>query len=172
MRSAHKVNWYGLAIIVAGAVALVAAGCYTPLDLSQGPAPLRMPPPDWEGKEEECGYEDGLTGGQVFSLYCGYCHNARPLSERPFSNYKNVDAHMRSVANMTGKEYAVLVAWMRRWHDVPPPNPPVEPSPKKLIFSQPMNELREKKPAEGEAPRPPSGEGEQAANEAQEGPGQ
>ena len=50
------------------------------------------------------------------------------------------------------EEYAKLVAFMRRWHDVPPPNPPVEPSPKRLIFSQSINELREKTP---EGDRPP-----------------
>jgi hypothetical protein len=173
MPSDHKINWRGLAVILAGAAALVVVGCFhTPLDLSQGPAPLRTPPPDREGKEEECRYEDGLTGGRVFSMYCGYCHNKRPLSERPFSNYKNVDAHMRSVANLSGKEYAELVAWMRRWHDVPPPNPPVEPSPKKLTFSQPLNELREKKPADEKAPKPPAADVKPEAEEAAEEPNQ
>jgi hypothetical protein len=57
---------------------------------------------------------------------------------------------MHVVADLTGKEYAKLVEFLRRWHDIPPPNPPVEPSPKKLIFSQPINELRPQK-----APAPP-----------------
>ena len=122
-------------------------GCYnTPVNTSeyaQGPAPLRMPSP----ADADCGYEDSLTGGKVFSMYCASCHNARSLAERPFSNYKNVADHMRVRANLTGKEYAVLMEWMRRWHDVPPPNSPLEPSPKRLIFSQPMNELRELPPA-------------------------
>jgi hypothetical protein len=172
MQSTLQINRYGLAVVLIGAAALVGVGCYhTPLDLSQGPAPLRMPPPDRQG-EEECGYEDGLTGGKVFSMYCGYCHNARPLAERPFSSYKNVAAHMRSVANLTGKEHAVLVAWMRRWHDVPPPNPPVEPSPTRLTFPQPMSELREKKPAAGEGPKPPPADVKPEAQQAPEEPPQ
>ena len=44
-------------------------------------------------------YEDSLTGGQIFSMYCAGCHNARPLAERPFSNYKNVAVHMRDDAS-------------------------------------------------------------------------
>jgi hypothetical protein len=127
--------------------AVAMAGCFhTPVDttdLGQGPAPLRMPSPAKEG-EAACGsYEDSLTGGQVFSMYCSYCHNAPALSERPFSNYKNVAAHMRIRANLTGKEYAKVMEFLRRWHDVPPPNPPVPPSPKRFIFSQPVPELRE-----------------------------
>jgi hypothetical protein len=75
-------------------------------------------------------------------MYCSYCHNARPLSERPFSNYQNVAAHMRVRANLTGKEYAELMRFLRQSQDVPPPNPPVEPSPKRLIFAQPIPELQ------------------------------
>jgi hypothetical protein len=124
---------------------LVALGCTsTPVDEAEyyrGPAPLRMPPPDRQGAAS-C-YEDSLTGGHVFAMYCGSCHNARSLAERPFSNYKNVATHMRVRANLTGKESAELVAWLRRWHDVPPPTPPVEPSPKRFFFSQPVSELRE-----------------------------
>jgi hypothetical protein len=147
----RKLDRVALAALLLGAGALAGAGCTnTPVDLSRGPAPLREPPPDADG--EPCCFEEDLTGGQVFSLYCGYCHNARSLAERPFSNYKNVAAHMRARANLTGEEYAKLVAFLRRWHDVPPPNPPVEPSPKRLIFSQPTNELREKKPEGNPAP--------------------
>jgi hypothetical protein len=80
-------------------------------------------------------------------MYCSYCHNAPALAERPFSNYQNVAAHMRVRANLTGKEYAKLMEFLRRWHDVPPPNPEAEPSPKRLIFSQPMSELRKQPPA-------------------------
>jgi hypothetical protein len=111
-------------------------------EYESGPAPLRMPSParDLDG----CGcYEDSLTGGQVFEMYCSYCHNAPSLAERPFSNFQNVAAHMRVRANLTGKEYAKLVDFLRRWHDVPPPHPPIEPSPKRLTFSQPIPELRE-----------------------------
>jgi hypothetical protein len=92
-----------------------------------------------------CSYEDSLTGGQIFSMYCAECHNPRPLSERPFSNFKNVAVHMRVRANLTGKEYAKLVEFLHRFHDVPPPTPPEAPSPKRLIFGQPVGELRDQK---------------------------
>lgn len=120
-------------------------GCHStpvdPYEYARSPAPLRMPAPDKQ-VEESC-YEDSLTGGHVFAMYCASCHNPRSLAERPFSNYKNVAAHMRVRANLTGKEYAKLEAWLRRWHDVPPPNPPVEPSPTRFYFSQPIPELRD-----------------------------
>lgn len=146
----------GLIVVALGL--LIAPGCHhTPVDnseLTSGPAPLRMPAPAQEG-EGSCCYEDSLTGGHIFEMYCGYCHNARALAERPFSNYKNVAQHMRVRANITGEEYAKLLAWLRRWHDVPPPHPPVEPSPKRFFFSQPIQELREKPPAqEAAAPQP------------------
>lgn len=134
-------------VAVAAALTLVWGCRNTPVDTSdfaRGPAPLRMPSPGDAG----CSYEDSLTGGHVFAMYCSGCHNARALAERPFSNYQNVAAHMRTRANLTGKEYAKLVAWLRRWHDVPPPHPPLEPSPKRLTFSQPISELREQPPAE------------------------
>ena len=146
---------------------LAAAGCYTtPVDTSdyaQGPAPLRMPSPAKEA--EACHrYEDSLTGGQVFTMYCSYCHNAPSLAERPSRNFRNVAAHMRVRANLTGKEYAKLMEFLRRWNDVPPPTPTPEPSPKRLIFSQPMTELKppepkpetlpEKKPETLPAPKP------------------
>ncbi len=145
MQSHYEVKWGGgLAAVVAAAV-LAAGGCTnTPVNLyeyAHSPAPLRVPSPDADPACCDC-YEDSLTGGKIFAMYCAECHNARPLAERPFSNYRNVAAHMRVRANLTGKEYAELVAWLRRWHDVPPPNPPVEPSPKRLVFSQPISELR------------------------------
>src|ERR1043165_413310 len=49
-------------------------------------------------------YEDSLTGEKLFVMYCDKCHNARSLTERPFSNYQNVAAHMRTRVNLTGKE--------------------------------------------------------------------
>jgi hypothetical protein len=137
--------------LVGGALALgasLAAGCYqTPVDTSnyvRGPAPLRMPSP-----AEECNcdcYEDSLTGGQIFTMYCSYCHNAPSLAERPFSQFRNVAAHMRVRANLTGKEYAKLMQFLRRWNDIPPPTPPPAPSPSRLIFSQPISELRPAEP--------------------------
>jgi len=154
--------------------ASLAAGCDTAATshpkFLDSPAPLRMPSPAQAG-DCEC-YEDSLTGGQVFEMYCAYCHNAPSLAERPFSQYQNVAAHMRVRANLTGKEYDKLMEFLRRWNDVPPPNPPVEPSPKRLIFSDPLTELRQKKPAEGEAPKPPPEKGQQAADAAPEGPAQ
>jgi hypothetical protein len=134
---------------------LATIGCtQTPYDLSQGPAPLREPPPETEVCGGKGSYEDSLTGGQIFNMYCSYCHNAPSLAERPFSNYQNVAAHMRVRANLTGKEYAKLMAWLRRWHDVPPPNAPPPPSPKRVIFSQPTPELQNQPVAPEIAPQP------------------
>jgi hypothetical protein len=124
-----------------GLVGFAALGCQsTPIDLSEGPAPLRFPRP---GAGEGDSFEDSLTGGEVFAMYCNQCHNARALGERPLSNYQNVAAHMRVRANLTGTEFAKLTEFLNRWHDVPAPTPPVEPSPKRLIFSQPIAELRD-----------------------------
>jgi hypothetical protein len=135
----------------------LAAGCYnTPIDTSEyerGPAPLRMPSPAKEAEACDC-YEDSLTGGQVFSMYCGYCHHAPDLATRPFSSFQNVATHMRVRANLTGKEYAKLMEFLRRWYDVPPPTPPVEPSPKRFIFGQPIPELRPKAPTPEMLPEP------------------
>ena len=126
--------------LFAGFLGLGVFGCqHAPIDLSQGPAPLRMPRP---GQEAES-YEDSLTGGEVFAMYCNQCHNARALGERPFANYQNVAAHMRVRANFTGEEYEKLLTFLRRWHDVPQPTPVMEPSPKRLIYDQPISELRD-----------------------------
>ena len=134
---------------IAGAIPVLAgllgiAGCYhTPVDTSEydrGPAPLRMPSPAKEAKA--CSYEDSLTGAQVFSMYCSYCHNPPALGERNFANFRNVATHMRIRANLTGKEYAKLMEFLRRWNDIPPPNPPPAPSPKRITFSQPNVEMR------------------------------
>jgi hypothetical protein len=62
-----------------------------------------------------------------------------------------VASHMRIRANLTGKEYAKLMEFLQRWHDVPPPNPTPAPSPKNLIFSQPVNELKDQ-PAAANGP--------------------
>ena len=105
-----------LAGSVLGVTLLGAAGCSsTPSDSSEsalGPAPQRMPSPAKEG--EACCYEDSLTGGQIFAMYCNYCHNAPNLSERPYAQFRNVAAHMRVRANLTGKEYAMLEYLARR----------------------------------------------------------
>jgi hypothetical protein len=100
-------------------------------------------------------YEDSLTGGQIYTMYCAECHNYRPLSERPFSNFKNVAVHMRVRANLTGKEYAKLDEFLRRWHDVPPPTPPDAPAPNRFTFGQPIAELRE----QTTPPQPPGNPG-------------
>jgi hypothetical protein len=128
---------------------LAVYGCYNTSvdvsDYSRGPAPLRGPGP----RNDNCCYEDSLEGGHIFAMYCGACHNVRSLAERPFSNYQNVAAHMRARANLTGKEYAKLIAWMRRWADVPSPPQSDTPSPKRFIYSQPISELRQEQPEKG-----------------------
>jgi hypothetical protein len=150
--------------LVAGFIGLGMIGCqHAPIDLSEGPAPLRMPRP---GPDAET-YEDSLTGGEVFAMYCNQCHNARALGERPFVNYQNVMAHMRVRANLTGEEYEKILAFLRRWHDIPQPTPPVEPSPKRLIPPQPISELRDEiaprpqPPADAQPQPGPAAAGEQ-----------
>jgi hypothetical protein len=139
--------------------ALAASGCLnSPVDLARGPAALRMPRP---GEKPES-YEDSLTGGQVFAMYCNQCHNARALAERPFFNYENVILHMRVRANLTGEEHAKLLAFLQRWHDVPSPSQEVQAPPKRFVFSQPIPELREEQQAKERAAGAPPAEGAQA----------
>jgi hypothetical protein len=131
-------------------IGFAAVGCYNPpVDVSQLPAPLRFRLR--KGEELSGRFEDEVTGGQLFTMYCGYCHNMRAVGERPFSNYQNVAAHMRVRALLTGEEQAKIEAFFRRWHDIPPASGPVEPSPKRQIFSQPIPELREESQAQDKA---------------------
>jgi hypothetical protein len=140
VKKAHKAT--GPFLMVALFIAL---GCYhNPINPPpDSPAPLRMPPP---GQEGHCNYEDSLTGGQIFTMYCGYCHFPRSLAERPFANYQTAAAHMRVVADLTGKEHAKLLEYLRRFHDVPPAGQQESPVPTRFFFSQPINELRQQQP--------------------------
>jgi hypothetical protein len=144
-----RTRWLARSVLGMTGVLAAAAGCdHLPYNPDPGPAPLRMPPPAKDGEDcKPCCYEDSLTGGQVFTMYCSYCHNAPTLAERPFSNFQNVAAHMRVRANLTGKEYDKLMVYLRRWHDVPEPDHNEGPSPKRMIFSQPVSELKDKQPA-------------------------
>jgi hypothetical protein len=130
------------AVVAALAIGSFATiGCsLTPTHPTENPAPLRMPAPSLLGAGES--YEESLTGGRVFAMYCSACHNARSLAERPFSNYQNVAAHMRTRANLTDTEYDKLMDFLERFHDVPPHNPSVTPSPTRPVFPQPIAELR------------------------------
>jgi hypothetical protein len=128
---------------------------------------LPIDPPQLRGQSED----DCANGGHLFKLYCGSCHNARPLGERPFSNYHVALTHMRDQAYLTGKEYRQIMMFLRRWDNVGPPTPPVEPSPKRMIFSQPLSELKPESPAGAaeSAPPPAAGPGpwQQPANAAE-----
>jgi hypothetical protein len=142
----------GLALALA-----LAGGCGTPsahtISRNYGlrkEVPIDPPGPH-AAAEDDC-----VAGGRLFQLYCGSCHNARPLGERPFSNYNVAVAHMRNQAYLTGKEYRQIIHFLRRWDDVGPPTPPVAPSPKRLVFPQPIPELRGEPPAGNQAP-PPAG---------------
>ena len=143
-------------VLVLGTL-LAVAGCYnTPTvatEYERGPAPLRMPSPATEGECQT--YEDSLTGGQVFTMYCSYCHNSPSLAERPFAQFRNVAAHMRVRASLTGKEYAKLMVFLRRWNDIPPPTPPNTPAPSRLTFSQPLAELKQEAVAGDDAKKNP-----------------
>jgi len=146
-------RWQRFFFPLMGVAALATLGCQsTPIDLANGPAPLRIPRP---GGEPARSFEDSLNGGEVFSMYCNQCHNARALAERPFLNYENVMAHMRVRANLTGVEYEKLLEFLRRWQDVTAPTPPVEPSPKGVIFSQPIAELHDDMVPQAKPAAPP-----------------
>ena len=148
MSSILSQRWQRFVMPLVCIAVLATVGCQNmPIDLAQGPAPLRTPRPG----EPPQSFEDSLTGGQVFAMYCNQCHNARALGERPFFNYENVAAHMRVRANLTGEEYAKLIAFLQRWHDVPSPSPPVEGPPKRFVSSQPIPELREEQEAKERA---------------------
>jgi hypothetical protein len=158
-------RWF-LGLVLALSSLLVVIGCQnTPVDVSdfsRGPAPLRVP-----GPGQDCCYEESLQGHHIFDMYCASCHNARALAERPFSNYQNVAQHMRVRANLTGEEYAKLMAWLRRWYDVPSPEQRETPAPNRFFFSQPIPELREQQPKT--APDLPGGPRPGATSEASPG---
>jgi hypothetical protein len=149
LRRAWIAGW-----LVASASLLAPVGCYnTPVDVSElarGPAPLRMPSP--AKQVDNCCYEDSLTGGEIFTMYCNYCHNSPALAERSFANFRNVAAHMRVRANLTGKEYAKLMEFLRRWNDVPPPDAIEANSPKRFFFGQPIPELKDRQAKTGADP--------------------
>jgi hypothetical protein len=141
-------RWQRFFVRLIGVAVLATVGCQNmPIDLARGPASLRIPRPG----EPAQTFEDSLTGGQVFTMYCNQCHNARALAERPFFNYENIATHMRVRANLTGEEYSKLIAFLERWHDVPSPSAPVEGPPKRFVFSQPIPELREEQQAKERA---------------------
>jgi hypothetical protein len=134
---------------------LIVVGCETPSahtvsrNYSLRPDLPIDPPGTQESVNQDC-----TEGGRLYKYYCGSCHNARPLSERPFSNYSVAVAHMRDQAYLTGKEYRQIIMFLRRWYELGPPTPEVKPSPKRMIFSQPVAELR--KDSSGSALAPPA----------------
>jgi cytochrome c5 len=148
MQTLQKSWCAGLLVSMVAAAVLV--GCQvTSVDTSEyarGPVPLREPSP---ARPATGCYEDDLTGGHVFEMYCSSCHNARSLAERPFASYQNAAGHMRVVVNLTGKEYAKMMEFLRRFHDLPPKDTDEAPSPKRMIFGQPIPELRQDKAKEG-----------------------
>jgi hypothetical protein len=145
--------------LLAAAAALV-AGCQTPsphtisrnYSLREG---VPVDPPRIISEAQD----DCAAGGRLFKLYCGSCHNARPLGERPFSNYHVALTHMRDQAYLTGKEYRQLMYFLRRWDNVGPPTPPVEPSPKRFVFAQPIPEFRGEMSQPATPAPPPAGPG-------------
>jgi hypothetical protein len=178
MNGARRKNIHGRgarsgchATVVAAAVAATlsfAGGCETPSAHTttrnfgfREDLPVDQPDPG-SYTDPNC-----AEGGRLWKQYCGSCHNARPLGERPFSNYHVAITHMRSQAYLTGEEYRQIIAFLRRWQDVGPATPPVHPSPKRFEFAQPLSELRGETPpaqpappAPGNSPfKPPAGEG-------------
>lgn len=89
------------------------------------------PPPCVEGRPQ---YDDFAKGGQLFKMYCGSCHYARPLGDRSFAQTEVAFAHMRRHAYLTGKEYRQLIHFLRRWHDVGPATAAEPPSPERFSW--------------------------------------
>ncbi|MCA9193480.1 MAG: hypothetical protein KDB03_17025 [Planctomycetales bacterium] len=92
-------------------------------------------------QDSQGSFEDCVEGGELFKIYCGSCHNARPLAERNFRETEVSFSHMKTQAYLTGEEYRKLIHYLRRWHDLGPPVSDEEPSPKRFFFSQPIAEL-------------------------------
>jgi hypothetical protein len=156
---------------VVGVVAAFMVGCETPSahTISRNynlRGDLPVDPPRLRSQNED----DCAMGGHLFKLYCGSCHNARPLGERPFSNYQVAVAHMRDQAYLTGKEYRQIIMFVRRWDNVGPPTPSVEPSAKRFVYSQPISELRGEPPVPGSGAPPPAGSGPWKQTKPAEGP--
>src|SRR5262245_13738828 len=120
----HPGPWVVAALAVPLAVAL-GGGCGTPsahtLSRSFG---LRGDVPVDPARVRGSDAGGWAAGGRLFKLYCGSCHNARPLGERPFNNYSVAIAHMRNQAYLTGKEYRQIILFLRRMDNVGPPTPP------------------------------------------------
>jgi hypothetical protein len=165
LRDTARRRWQPAIAILALALPIaLAGGCETPSPhtISRNYGLRPDVPFDGPRTPPDCAAaDDCANGGRLFKLYCGSCHNARPLGERPFSNYQVAIAHMRDQAYLTGKEYRQIIMFLRRWDNVGPPTPPVEPSPKRLIFSQPLGESPGPGAGAGAdpAPPPPSGAG-------------
>jgi hypothetical protein len=148
--------WAEVVPLMLAAATALAGGCGTPSaqTTSRNYTLRRDIPVDPPGPPPEA-EDDCAQGGRLFKLYCGSCHNARPLGERPFSNYHVAVTHMRDQAYLTGKEYRQIIHFLRHWQDVGPPTPDVRPSPKRFVFSQPISELRKEAAGEAAAPPPP-----------------
>jgi mono/diheme cytochrome c family protein len=152
--------WWGAGPLLAAAGLALVGGCQTPSahTTSRNYALRKEFPVDPPGAAPVA-TDDVAQGGRLYKQYCGSCHNARPLGERPLSNYHVAVAHMRDQAYLTGKEYRQIILFLRRWQDVGPPTPDVAPSPKRLVFSRPIAELKkEAAPPAGAAaaPAPPA----------------
>ena len=129
----------GLGAIIVTVVLIFGCGVDSSHTYSRNYALTRTPvdPPKKRGKFDEC-----TTGGELFRLYCSSCHNGRPLGERNFRASEAAMSHMRTQAYLTGEEYRKLMHFLRRWHNLGPPIPEVEPSPKRFFYSQPIAELK------------------------------
>ena len=135
-RTPGRLQIVAAVIALAMAVAFV-AGCVdvpsahtVSRDYDQHDIPVD-PPPCVDGEPK---YDDFAKGGQLFKMYCGSCHYARPLGDRPFAQTEVAFAHMRRHAYLTGKEYRQLIHFLRRWHDVGPATADELPSPERFSW--------------------------------------
>ena len=123
IRFMTSLRWVAAALVLVAPLAMI--GCFntTPdySGLAQGPAPLRIPSPERTAAASES-YEDSLTGGQIFSMYCAQCHNPRPLAERPFSTAET--AHFLTPAASWSMFVGVVRPHSRGHLRITGPNPP------------------------------------------------
>ena len=143
MRQSHKI---GLVMLLGVLLLSHCVGCAlsSPSPHTSSKNYLLEPIPMDRPSNDSDRFEDCVSGGKLFQLYCASCHEGRPLGERPFRETAVTFSHMRTQAYLTGDEYRKLIHFLRRWHDLGPAFEEVEDSPKRFFYSQPISELKPK----------------------------
>jgi cytochrome c2 len=59
-------------------------------------------------------------GGQVYSRYCGSCHNFRSPGEKSVREWEMAIGHMRTIAGLTGEEASAVLKFLENKNPVEP----------------------------------------------------